>query len=206
MTTNDHLTELERDLESDLIAARHELEEAGREALGQVDSHRAELGKSADIAIAEVHALVSRAEADLVQVQRRLGEMNYILAEEKIDDLATFDRHRDRVLEALRAAHNDLDRLERERRGWSERDDSLSVAWKRLAERFDSVRGHLAGEVQLAEQGFAAERAHLEREIESVDADAKRGHADILTRLRAEFEQALPGIRAIFMYRGDDGR
>ncbi len=182
MTTNEHLTELERELEADLLAARRELELGRAEAIETLSSISAALGGGGDA------------------VQGRLGELNYILAEEGTGDLEMFDRYRDRILDGLNEAVADLARLKTRGREWSRHEKTLNAAWRQLSKRLDSVRGRLAGEADTAEKEFDSQRSNLRERLDQAAEAQPLPRLDIVTRLRNEFRQVLPGIKAMFVH------
>ncbi len=202
MTTNEHLVELERDLEADLLEARRELELGRDAAIGELDAHRDSLGILGGRAAEEILSIAREADEDLRLVQGRLGELNYILAEEEMDSLEMFDRYRDRILRALRDAKDDLSRLKARGREWSRHEKDIDGAWRQLSRRLDSVRKHLAGEADTAEREFGAERTQLVERLEEAasGADEPAPKVDITTRLREEYRQIIPAIKAMFVH------
>lgn len=165
-------------------------------------AHRESLGRRARDADDEVRALAREAEDDLKVVQARLGELNYILAEDEMKDLAVFDRYRDRILGALSEARENLSRLKARGAEWSHDEADLDDAWHRLSCRLDSVRQHVVLEAEQAEAEFDSERAQLSYRLDASDAAAPQvpPSVDFVTRLRREFQQFLPGLKAMFMY------
>lgn len=202
MTTKEHLIELERDLEKDLLDARRELGLGRDEATLVLDPPGDRLRLGDAVAMEKIRALVKTEEEDLDLVQGRLGELNYILAEEDIDSLEMFDRYRDRILRALREAARDLERLEDRGGEWADRGTRVIAAWAKLSQRLDGVRHHLADEEAAARSEFDAERSHLVEELEHAaqrdgKAHPKHSFAD---RLRSEYQQVIPAIKALFVH------
>jgi len=202
MTTNEHLVKLERDLEADLLEARRELELGRDEAIETLGNHRDTLGNRTEKAVEAIRTLAHEAEEDLKLVQSRLGELNYFLAEEEMNDLETFDRYRDRILGAMRTAKDDLSRVSSRGSEWGAHEKDLDDAWGMLSRRLESVRAHLLREAYSAEGEFDSERAQLSKRLEEIDGEEEQSDPDInvVTRLRTEFRQLLPGIKALFMH------
>lgn len=209
MTTNETLVNLERNLEADLLEARRELELGKLLALRELDSHQQPLGSGAPEASGKILSLTREAEEDLGRVQARLGELNYVLAEDEINDLGIFDRYRDRILGALLEAQADLTRLERDSAERSRQEEDLADAWRRLCQGLELVNRHLQLETKKAKTEFALERTQLSARLEGIDVDVDDRQRvpglDFASRLRREFHQALPGIKAMFMYADGPG-
>lgn len=210
MNDNRNMMELEQALETDLRRAHEQLESGLAQALGELDRERAELGDSAGAAAGEMRELTRRAEGALEQVQARLGEFNYVLAEGDLGDLPVFDRYRDRVLDALERAHQSLRELEERGAQWCSKHPKLARVWESLSARVDTVDQSLQSELEFAASEFAAERGRLASAQAAGHADppksgTTRVRIDLMARLRSEYQQLLPGIKAIFMYEGRPG-
>ncbi len=202
MTINTQLGALERDLEADLVEARKELEMGRDAALAELNAHRDSLGALCGEAVREIESLTHDADEDLNKVRARLGELNLLVAEEEVKDLRTFDQFRDRILQAMAEAEDDLERLKMRGDAWSERESAISEAWDELSRRLEYVRLHLVHEAELAITEFESGRRGLIADLEQrhVAADKPRVRTDMLTKLGRELDRFMPAVKAFFLH------
>jgi hypothetical protein len=200
MNTNIHLIELERELEADLADARRHIELGRRNAIDQLNSHRESLGERCGEAALKIDLLAADAEQELKNVRTRLGELNLLLAVEEVRDLATFDQFRDRILEAMADAEQDLGALDQSGSEWAAREKNISEAWAALSRQLGVARKHLVHESELARHEFVAEReelaAHLDEGREGHDAESR---GELFARVGEQLKGFLPGLKTVFL-------
>lgn len=169
MENNQNLEALERDLEADLLDTVELLKLGRDEAIEELKSHRKSLGALTGQAIKDIKSRSSEVDDNLKEVQRRLGELNLMLAEESLDDVATLEKYRERIVKAIQTARESIIRLDAEGRAkWSGRGEELEVAWHQFHRRLDLVDLHLSREEARASEEFAAERERLSQRIEEL--------------------------------------
>lgn len=205
-TTNTHLIELERELEADLAEARRHIELGRRNAIDELNSHRDELGELRGEAALKIDLLAHDADEDLKSVRTRLGELNLLLAVEEIRDLKTFDDFRDRILQAMTDAEEDLEMLNEHGAEWGTREKKISEAWAALSRQLALARLHLVHEAQIAEAEFEAEREELEAYLEEAQKEREdkqnKSHlrGDLLGKLGVQIGRFMPGIKTVFLH------
>jgi hypothetical protein len=162
-TSSDHLTQLEHELETDLAEAQRLIELGHIEAMATLESGRDELGKYRRCAGRKIDRYAHCASEDLKLVRQRLLELHLLLSREQLKDLDIFDHFRDRVVEAMEFAEDDLGELKHRGDAWSSSHVNVSAAWSQLARRLSLVRMHLVQEVETALKDFGAERDEIVR-------------------------------------------
>jgi len=193
MTTNEKLAILEQNLEADVLEARSELEQGRKAAL-----QRSMAREASD----HIHNFADQAERDLRLVQGRLGELNYILAEDKVNDLDTFNRYSDRILDGIRAARDDIAKLIEQGDEWSLNGSNEKKVWRPLLRQLISVQHHLENENEKAATSFSTERTQLAEDLASaVSANGNRGtQKSFISHVRKELRQLIPAVKTMFMY------
>jgi hypothetical protein len=204
MNTNTHLIDLERELEADLAEARRHIELGRRNAIDELNAHRDTLGELCGEATLKIDLLACDADEDLKNVRSRLGEFNLLLAVEEIKDLGTFDQFRDRILEAMSDAEDDLKTLDKNGSEWGESEGQISAAWGALSRQLVLARLHLVHESQIAQHEFEAEReefvAQLKDQRERRENPKPKPHGDMLERVGEQLGRFIPGLKTVFMH------
>jgi hypothetical protein len=78
-----------------------------------------------------------------------------------MQNLDIFDHFRERVVEAMEFAEEDLGDLKHRGDAWCARVGTVAEAWSQLARRLALVRMHLVQELETAKKEFGAERDEL---------------------------------------------
>jgi len=105
---------------------------------------------------------------------RRIGELDLLLAHGELGDLNVFDHFRDKVVEAIEFAEDELGNLKGRGDAWSLRETQISEAWGQLSRRLALVRLHLASEVGVATEDFDLEREDLLDRLNAVADEMQR--------------------------------
>lgn len=198
MSTNTHLIELERELEADLAEAQRHIELGRRNAIDEIHAHRESLGELCGEASLEIDLLASDAEQELQSIRSRLGELNLLLAVEEIRDLETFDQFRDRILQAMTDAEEDLVEFDRDGVKWVGREHRISDAWAAMSRQLGLARMHLAHEMQIAQQEFELERDELATHLGEMPRP--KGRRDLVGRVGEQLGRLVPGRRTVFTH------
>ena len=162
MNKSSHLVHLENELEEDLAEARRLVARGRHDAIAELNSHGEELGALRERASHHIERCAHVADEDLKMVRMRLGELHMLLTKEELKDLDVFDHFRDRVVEAMEFAEDDMEELkQRGDHQWSSSTVAVKEAWHQLSRRLSLVRMHLVQEVETAMREFRAERREM---------------------------------------------
>lgn len=161
MNRHKHLVEMEREVEADLAVARQLVQKGRDDAIAELESNRDQLGQLGEGASLEIERIAHNADENLKMVNRCLGELQLLLLKDELEDIGVFDNFRDRVVEAMEYAENDMENLKQRGDFWSASGASISGAWSRLARRLSLVRMHLVQEVETVSREFGFERSEM---------------------------------------------
>ncbi|MEX2581243.1 MAG: hypothetical protein WD342_19460 [Verrucomicrobiales bacterium] len=111
---NENLERIERLTEEKVREMQRQLELGYEDAKSELQQLKSVSREAARRGIEKIDALADRAGEELSKVRTQLGRLNLLLAEEKIDDLETFDEFRDQILDQIDEARATLRRVETE--------------------------------------------------------------------------------------------
>ncbi len=198
MNTNEELTDLERDLEKRAAEAQRLLALGRDEALEELRGERESLGVAYSNVVKALNRVADEADAQLEGIQERLGQMNYLLAEDAVRTPEEIQAVADDVLEEIEAALDGLEQVAIEkRRGWEKEGSELQQGWRRFRARLELARLHLAKDRAEAAEAFAAERERLIEELTGLSGE--RGEADLISKVQGGFAELGPWVKALLM-------
>jgi hypothetical protein len=118
-----------------------------------------------------------------------------------MDNLATFDHFRDRLLQAIEEAGGDLAKLKGLGDTWSAGHGEIGEAWNQLSQRLELVRLHLAHEADVAKGEFETERLALAAHLEEIRLAAEKPHSrgELVGTVGREFAKFLPALKTFFL-------
>jgi len=159
---NDNLQAIERLTEVEVQEMLRQLELGYEEAMREFEQLRNGARDAAEKAIAEIDEFSDEAEGNLVEVRRQLGQLNLLLALEKIDDAETVEGFRVRILDQIDVTLESLRQVEGSSRERMEQcRTQLQSAWRKFLRHLELVRVHLAAVRNGAAKAFEGERRRL---------------------------------------------
>lgn len=171
--TNTELSQLETEVETATLNDINLLDLDCHRAIDELHRQCNSLDNSFAEAAERLEDSAKFSKDTLKTVQKRLGELNYLLAEENINDPAVLDSLKSRILEAMEQAETALHKLADTFH--SSGDSSLPfITYSKLfRERLELVRIHLLHDADTISEGFSRIRSAMES---SPPSEAKESH------------------------------
>ncbi len=168
---NEDLIQVEKDTESRVMEMKRQLELGQEELVAEFHGSSSELRETTRQAIEKIEELAAESSEELQRVQQSLGEINYLLAEEKLENPSMLDEWRDQIVSRMEEARDFLARMEdRAQRELGDSGAELEKVWKTFLARLELVRLRLAETEQDTAQKFREERRHL---LERLDQETR---------------------------------
>ncbi|MFT5471529.1 MAG: hypothetical protein ACI8UO_006664 [Verrucomicrobiales bacterium] len=166
------LTKLESYLEADVLEAERLLELGKEAAIAELKTHQKELGIAYELARDAIIGATDLTDLRVQQLLARLGELNYLLAEDAIENLKAFDETRDNIIRRMEITIADLQPLEvdggKQLVGIGAR---LAEAWNQFERRLLLVRAQLGCDWDITQEEFQYERGLLLSRFERLGRD-----------------------------------
>lgn len=166
------MQETQSSLEQQILEATRQVELGREEACEELNSSRIVLREAAEECGQQIETLAEDASEDLLRLQRRLGELNYLLAEESdFDSLQNFESLQIRIEEAAKTALNDLHAVTRQGRSWKTSEARIKHAWNQFSSRMRLVEAHLRNAIESASEEFSDERRRVAADLRTLGSD-----------------------------------
>ncbi len=211
--SNAALRDYETSLEANILDCQRMLRlglEAGLKQLQETQNEARIFTKSAEL---DLRKIAGEAEADIAAVQKQLGKLNYLLAEDAhfINSPEEFAPWRDRITKALHEAYDSVKQLDlQEDTEWHTNRSVLIEAWSKLHQQLEIIHARLALDSQIASERSVLIERQLQGSLKDFQEDLRAGREQpgkVADRFRQVLNELCPEmtywLKALLMYYED---